>query len=62
MALASLLAVLLFVLAVILYDLAARGHVHPASLWGGLMIVVFKPLLFVASGTSAWLAFADTLR
>jgi hypothetical protein len=51
-----------FVLAVILYDLATRGHVHPASLWGGLMIVVFKPLLFVASGTSAWLAFADTLR
>jgi hypothetical protein len=52
----------IFVLAVILYDFASRGHVHPASLWGGGMIVVIKPLLFAASGTSAWLAFADTLR
>ncbi len=52
----------LFVLALILYDFASRGHVHPASLWGGAMVVVFKPLLFAVSGTSAWLAFADTLR
>jgi hypothetical protein len=51
-----------FVLALILYDYASRGQVHPASLWGGLLIVVFKPLLFAATGTSAWLAFADTLR
>jgi hypothetical protein len=52
----------IFVLALILYDFASRGRVHPASLWGGSMVVVFKPLLFAASGTSAWLAFADTLR
>jgi hypothetical protein len=52
----------IFVLALILYDLASRGRVHPASLWGGSMVVVFKPLLFAASGTSAWLAFADMLR
>jgi hypothetical protein len=52
----------IFVLALILYDFASRGHVHPASLWGGAMVVVFKPMLFAASGTSAWLAFADTLR
>ena len=52
----------IFVLALILYDLTSRGRVHPASLWGGAMVVVFKPLLFAASGTSAWLAFADTLR
>ena len=25
----------IFVLALILYDFASRGHVHPASLWGG---------------------------
>jgi uncharacterized membrane protein YozB (DUF420 family) len=52
----------IFVLALILYDYLSRGQVHPASIWGGLLIVVFKPLLFAASGTSAWLAFADTLR
>ena len=52
----------IFVLALILYDYASRGQVHPASLWGGLLIIVFKPLLFAASSTSAWLAFANTLR
>ena len=52
----------IFVLALILYDYASRGQVHTASMWGGLLIVVLKPLLFAASGTSAWLAFADTLR
>ena len=46
----------------ILYDYKSRGQVHPASMWGGLLIVVFKPLLFAATGTSAWLAFADALR
>ena len=52
----------LFVLAVILYDFASRGAIHPASLWGGALVVIFKPLLFVASGTSAWHSFADALR
>ena len=52
----------LFVLAVILYDFTSRGAIHPASLWGGALVVVFKPLLFVASGTSAWHSFADALR
>lgn len=52
----------IFVLALILYDYASRGQIHPASIWGGLLIVVFKPLLFAATGTSAWLAFADALR
>ena len=51
-----------FVLAVVLYDLGSLGRVHPATLWGGLLIAAFKPLLFLASGTSAWLALADALR
>ena len=51
-----------FVLALVLYDCATRGQVHAASLWGGLLVVVFKPLLFAASSTSAWLAFANLLR
>jgi uncharacterized membrane protein YozB (DUF420 family) len=52
-----------FVLVLVLYDLASRGRVHPATLWGGAMVVGFKPLLYyVLSGTPAWLAFADALR
>jgi FtsH-binding integral membrane protein len=52
-----------FVLVLVLYDLASRGRVHPATLWGGALVVGFKPLLFyVLSGTPAWLALADALR
>ena len=51
-----------FVLALVLYDLASRGRIHPATLWGGALVVGFKPLLFyVLSSTPAWLALADVL-
>jgi hypothetical protein len=52
-----------FVLVLVLYDLASRGRVHPATLWGGALVVGFKPLLFyVLSDTPPWLALADVLR
>jgi hypothetical protein len=52
-----------FVLAIVIYDLTVRGRVHPATLWGGAAVAVFKPLLFyVLSATPPWLAFADALR
>jgi hypothetical protein len=52
-----------FVLALVVYDLLSRGRLHPATLWGGAMVVGLKPLLYyVVSGTPAWLAFADALR
>jgi hypothetical protein len=52
-----------FVLVLLLYDLASRGRVHPATLWGGALVVGFKPLLFyVLSDTPAWHALADALR
>jgi uncharacterized membrane protein YozB (DUF420 family) len=51
------------VLALVIYDLFSRGRVHPATLWGGAMVVGFKPLLFYAvSDTPLWLALADALR
>jgi FtsH-binding integral membrane protein len=59
---AFFLATDVFVLAVILYDFATRGRIHPATLWGALAVVAFKPLLFAVSGTSAWLAFANMFR
>jgi len=53
----------LFVLVLVLYDLGSRGRIHPATLWGGAMVVGLKPLLYYAlSGTPAWLALADALR
>jgi uncharacterized membrane protein YozB (DUF420 family) len=52
-----------FVLALIVYDLVSRGRVHPATLWGGAMVVGFKPLLFyVVAVTPGWLGLADALR
>ena len=52
-----------FVLALVLYDLASRGRIQPATLWGGALVVGFKPLLFyVLSATPPWLALADALR
>jgi FtsH-binding integral membrane protein len=52
-----------FVLSLVIYDLVSRGRVHPATLWGGAMVVGFKPLLFYAVAvTPPWLALADALR
>lgn len=51
----------LFIVACVAYDLVSRGRVHPATLWGGLLLVVSQPLRLVISGTSVWLAFAAWL-
>jgi hypothetical protein len=51
----------LFIIALLIYDLATRRRVHPATIWGGLLIVVSQPLRLMVSGTPAWLAFAGWL-
>jgi hypothetical protein len=51
----------LFIVAMLLYDLATRRRVHPATIWGGLFIVVSQPLRLMIAGTPAWLAFAGWL-
>ena len=51
----------LFIVAMLVYDLATRGKVHPATIWGGLVIVASQPLRLMISGTPAWLAFAGWL-
>jgi hypothetical protein len=48
----------LFIVALVAWDFASRGRVHPVTLWGGLAIIVSQPLRLVLSGTAAWLAFA----
>jgi hypothetical protein len=51
----------LFIVALLVYDLATRKKVHPATIWGGLLIVASQPLRLMISGTPGWLAFAGWL-
>ena len=51
----------LFIVALLVYDLSTRGKVHPATIWGGLLIVASQPLRLMISGTGPWLAFASWL-
>ena len=51
----------LFIVAMVIYDLATRRRVHPSTIWGGLLIVASQPLRLMISGTPAWLAFAGWL-
>jgi len=51
----------LFIVACLVYDLVARGRVHRATAWGGLLIVASQPLRLWFGGTSVWLAFAAWL-
>jgi hypothetical protein len=48
----------LFIVAGVIYDRWSRGRVHPAYIWGGLLIVLSQPLRLVLSGTEAWLTVA----
>jgi hypothetical protein len=48
----------LFILALAVWDLRSRGRLHPATLWGGLLIIVSQPLRLAIMDTPAWLAFA----
>jgi hypothetical protein len=48
----------LFIVACIVYDLMTLRRVHPATIWGGLAIVISQPLRLAISGTALWLGFA----
>ena len=51
----------LFVIAAVLYDVASRGRVHRAYVWGGAFILALIPLRIAVMGTGAWRAFAEFL-
>jgi hypothetical protein len=51
----------LFIVAMLVFDLSTRGKVHPATIWGGLLIVASQPFRLMISGTAPWLAFASWL-
>jgi cytochrome bd-type quinol oxidase subunit 2 len=46
---------------IVVRDWLTRGRLHPATLWGALVIVLSQPLRLALSGTGAWHASADTL-
>ena len=46
------------VIACIAYDYAQHRRLHPAYLWGGLLIILSFPLRLIVAGTPAWQAFA----
>jgi hypothetical protein len=43
-----------FVVPLVLYDLWARGRLHPATLWGGGFVLALLPLRYYAARTEAW--------
>ena len=49
---------LLVVLAGVIHDKAARGRVHPAYVWGGVLLVISIPARLAISSTEAWKRFA----
>lgn len=48
----------LFVVPLVVWDLASLGRLHPATLWGGLLVIAAAPAYHVLGTTGAWLAVA----
>ena len=51
----------LFLVPLVVWDLRTRGRLHPATLWGGLLVVLSMPVRLAIAFTSGWLGFADRL-
>lgn len=47
-----------FIVAAIVYDVASRRRIHPAYIWGTLVLVFFQFLRNVVGATAAWHTFA----
>jgi hypothetical protein len=50
-----------FLLPLVAWDLVTRGRLHPATLWGGLLLIASQPLRLWLMGTGAWAAVAALL-
>jgi hypothetical protein len=51
----------LFILAVVLYDLATKRRVHPATIWSGVILIGSQALRMWIGGTQFWHDFAASL-
>jgi uncharacterized membrane protein YozB (DUF420 family) len=50
-----------FMLAGPIYDLASRRRVHPAYIWGVLLVLISQPVRLLVARTDAWHSFASAL-
>jgi hypothetical protein len=51
----------LYIVAGVIFDMASRKRVHPAYLWGGLLIVGSQIVRLAVWHTAWWTAFARML-
>ena len=51
----------LCIIVCITFDTIKHRRLHPAFLWGGLLIIVSQPLRILLAGTQAWASIASTL-
>jgi hypothetical protein len=52
----------IFLLLLVAYDLWSTRRVHPATLWGGLFIVIVQQLEVPIGGTAMWHSFAGWVQ
>jgi hypothetical protein len=50
-----------FVLAMAIHDRRSSNHVHPVTLWGGLILIVSFPARMALAKTDLWLSAAAWL-
>jgi hypothetical protein len=60
-AIGALVLINIFLAALVAYDLAARGRLHPVTLWGGGFLLVSEPLRVALGFSAPWQAFARML-
>ena len=51
----------LFIVVTLVHDLVSERRLHPANVWGGLVVVASQPLRLAIAGTGTWLAFARAI-
>jgi hypothetical protein len=51
----------LCLLAFVAFDTIKHRRLHPAFLWGGLLLILFQPFRLFLAGTSLWMSIATTL-
>ena len=50
-----------FIIACGTYDLVSRGRVHPATVWGGVVIIASQILSLLVGGSAIWFRFSTWL-
>jgi hypothetical protein len=51
----------LFLVPLVIWDLMTRGRLHPATLWGGLLVIASQPFRLWLMATDTWIALAARL-